>query len=620
MLSERVLRIFSRSSHVTSVPCKPREPGLSYEFGPFRLDVSERWLLKDGNQVPLPPKAFDTLLILVEQNGHLVKKDELMNQVWPDVAVDEGNLSQTIFLLRKALGDSARDPRYIATAARLGYRFAAPVLQTPSACTPAGTLWTTRRKAPAMAVVAVVIAAGMATWSVTRSSAPQTAHKVRSLAVLPFTPQAGQPRDEVLEAGIADALAYRLSSLRHIAVSPANSVLKYSGPGRDLTAAGRELRVDAVLDGKIQRVANRLRVTAQLVRTSDGAPLWVQTFDTEVSGIFPVQDAISRQVARALLLELMPRQEVMALRGNTENTEAYELYLKGVSFWRRRTEQAMKKSIHYFEQAIQHDPNYALARAKLATSFGVLGYQGGLPPFEAYSRVKAEVMHALQIDNTLAEAHIHLGTYYLLYEWDWRAGERELLRAIELEPRNALAHTRYAFLLETVGRIEESRVQSDLARRIDPDGVPSSQAEAKAAAEANPDFAWAHLVLGMDYLRRAEFPTAIFSLERAAIISGRTPYMLAALGCSYGMAGRKTEARKVLNELNQLAMNRYVSPFDRAMVHSGLGEREVAFEWLEKSYLERTPRLTRLRAEPWFATIASDPRFDQLVRRVGISR
>jgi TolB-like protein len=439
------------------------------------------------------------------------------------------------------------------------------------------------------------------------------------LAVLPFKSLVADQRDEALEVGIADALITKLSSVGQIAVRPTNAVLKYSDPGRDLAAVGRELRVDAVLDGKIQRVANRIRVTVQLVRARDAAPLWAQAFDSEFSGIFAVQDVISEQVARSLMLKLTPLEQKQVHQRDTESAEAYELYLQGIFFWRRRTEQAMKKSIQYLEKAIQHDPNYALAHAALATSYGVLGYQGGLPPSEAYPKVKAEAMRALQIDDSLAEARIHLGSYYIHYEWNWLAGERELLRAIELNPRCALAHGRYAFHLESAGRIEESQAHVELARQLDPEGLPSD-ADAEAAAETNPDFVWAHFALGRSCLRKAKFPEAIVSLEKAAIVSGRTPYMLAALGCGYGMAGRKAGAHKVLDELKQLAEKRYVSPFDQAMIYSGLGEKEQAFEWLERSYRERTPRMTRLKAEPWFAPVASDPRFAELVRRVGISR
>jgi TolB-like protein/Tfp pilus assembly protein PilF len=468
-------------------------------------------------------------------------------------------------------------------------------------------------------MVFAIAAAGVAAWAVARSKAPPTPATVRSLAVLPFKPLVAHQRDEALEVGIADALITKLSSLKQIAVRPTNSVLKYTDPGKDLAAACRELRVDAVLDGKIQRVANRIHVMVQLVRVRDAAPLWAQRFDAEFSGIFAVQDAISEQVERALMLEQTPLEQKHVRRRNTESAEAYEFYLQGDFFWRRRTEQGAKKSIQYLEQALQCDPNYALAHAKLATSFGVLGYYGGLPPAEAYPKMKAELMRALQIDDSLAEAHTHLGTYYIHYEWNWQAGERELLRAIEIDPRYALAHTRYAFHLEAAGRMEESRTQAELARQLDPDGLPS-EADAETAAETNPDFVLAHITLGMRYVRRAEFSRAIASLEKAAVVSGRTPFMLGVLGCGYGMADRKADARKVLGELNQLAAKRYVSPFERAMVYSGLGEKEQAFEWLEKSYRERTPRLTRLRAEPWFASSASDPRFDELVRRVGISR
>lgn len=600
----------------------------AFEFGPFRLEVGERRLLKDGSAVPLPPKAFDTLLLLIQNSGHLVLKQELMKRVWPDAVVEDGNLSQTIFLLRKILGENARESKYIQTAPRLGYRFVEPVTVSPAgngfapnpveSAEAKASQWRTRG-AWSLAAVFAITAAGVAIWLVTPRKSPPAPVAVRSLAVLPFKPLAAQQRDEFLEIGIADALITRLSSGGQMAVRPMNAVLKYTNSGKDLATAGRELRVDAILGGKIQRVANRIRATVQLVRVRDAAPLWSQTFDSDFSRIFAVEDEISEQVFQALVLKLTPPEQKQVNRRDTESPEAYELYLQGVYFWRRRTEQALKKSIDFLEQAIQRDPNYAMAHAALATSYGVLGYQGGLPPGDAYPRVKAEALRALQIDDKLAEAHIHLGSYYINYEWNWTAGERELRRAIQLDPRCALAHSRYGFHLEAAGRIEESRAQLALARHLDPEGLPSDD-DAAAATDANPDLAWAHFVLGMSHLRKGRIAQAIAELEKGAIVSGRTPYMLAALGCGYGMAGRRTDARKVLHELNQLAERRYVSPFDRAMVYSGLGEKEHAFECLEESYKERAPRLTRLKAEPWFARISSDARFASIVRRIGIWR
>lgn len=422
----------------TAQPC--------YEFGPFRLDATERLLLRDGEPILLPPKAFDTLLVLVANCGRILKKDDLMKAVWPETLVEENNLSQYVSALRKALGDDPNGHRYIETVPRLGFRFVARVIEAGEAR-----------------------AGGFA-------RAPESARgegaPVRSIAVLPFKYLGGAGGDEYLGLGIADAIITRLSNLRQIVVRPTSSVRKYAGTAQDPLVAGRELRVEAVLEGNIQRAGNRIRATVQLISVRHEAPLWAEKFDVEFRDIFTVEDATSEQVARALILKLTREERELLAKRYTADSEAYQLYLKGRYNWNKRSQGGLRTASSYFQQAIDKDPSYALAYAGLADCHNLHSYYGELPPRESFPKAKAASIKALEIDDGLAEAHTSLAFVRAWYDWDWPAAESEFQRALELNPNYATAHHWYALFLTAMERAGEALEEIQLAHEIDPLSLP----------------------------------------------------------------------------------------------------------------------------------------------------
>lgn len=488
-----------------------------YEFGAFRLDTANRLLLRDGRVVPLKPKVVETLLILVEKNGSVVEKNELHERLWKDTFVEEGNLTQNIYLLRKALGDESGESRFIETIPRRGYRFAADLTEpeAESAAAPAisdvppaveeigfvaekeeavssseisqlksetelfpqisaapstpKSVWRFSKMAVfAVTLLLIVSVAGVYFW---RASKSQTTiaetGSVRSIAVLPFKDLSPET-DNFMGAGMADALITKLSSVADLKVPTTGTVLKYAARETDSLAAGRELNAETVLDGSIQRSQNSIRVNVRLIRVSDGASLWTGQFDENYTNIFAVQDSISEQVARALTSRLSTAEHERLRKHYTENAAAYEAYLKGRYFWNKRTTDGYDKAIEFFQQAINLDSNYALAYAGLADCYMRLN-ENGLPPSEATApRAKAFALKALTIDDTLAEAHATLGFISFRFDRDFPTAEREFKKALELDPSYAIAHQWFAFYLLTAGNQAEALNELNRARELDP--------------------------------------------------------------------------------------------------------------------------------------------------------
>jgi DNA-binding winged helix-turn-helix (wHTH) protein/tetratricopeptide (TPR) repeat protein len=581
-----------------------------YEFGPFRLDTEERVLLRDGQQVPLTLKAFDVLLMLVENSGHIVEKDQLMNRVWAGRFVEEGNLKVTVSMLRKALEENNGGTRYVETVPRRGYRFASEVKIV-------GGLFLLRDRTQSF-----VPAAG---------SAP-----IKSIAVLPFKPLVADTRDESLELGMADTLITRLSGLKEIVVRPTSAVRHYAGLEQDAIAAGREQRVDAVLDGSLQRSGERLRVTVRFLRIADGQTLWTERFDDNFTDIFAVQDRVSEKVAGALALKLGGEERARLRKHDTHSSEAYELYLKGRYFWDKFTLADHQKATEYFNQAIAKDPGYAVAYAGLADTYGASATNGWLPPHEAYPKAKLTVQKALSLDDTLAEAHANLGALFMFYDMDWVSAEREYRRAIELNPDYEGTYGVYSYLLCALGRpdegVEKARrgleanplsgaLANDLAlayyqaRRYD-EAIKQYQKQ----LDMEPARAEALLGLGVVYEQKGMYEQAINEYQRAIKSLGRTSPVLAQLGRAYALSGKRTEAINVVREFKEIAKQSFRGSYDSAIFYTGLGERDKAFEQLNKAYEERSGWIIYLKVEPQFDSLRTDPRYVPLLKRINISQ
>ena len=455
---------------------------------------------------------------------------------------------------------------------------------------------------------------------------------VKSIAVLPFKPLIADSRDEALEMGMADTLITRLSNIKQIIVRPTSAVRKYGGLDQDAIAAGREQRVDAVLDGSIQKSGEQIRVTVRLVSVGDGHQLWVDTFDEKFTDIFTVQDSISERVAGALVVKLTGEERDLLRKRYTNNLEAYQLYLTGRYYQEKRTEEGLKKSIEYFEQAIEKDSHNALAYADLARTYKLSSYYGIFPPSEAHPRSKEAVRKALEIDKTLAEAHTVLATILESSDWNWQAAEEEFKLAIELKPNDATAHHLYGLFLERRGRLEEAKVEMAQALELDPVSLIINKnvgdpfyymrqydeaiEQYRKTLELDPNSFLARLWLGKSYEQKGMYKEAIAEFQNARS-SEDNPAILGALGHVYAVSGNRGEAEKIIKELKGLS-ERYVAPYHIAIIYASLQNKDKAFEWLEEAYQGRDEWLLYLKIDPRLDSLCSDPRFGDLLRRIGL--
>jgi Tol biopolymer transport system component/tetratricopeptide (TPR) repeat protein len=455
----------------------------------------------------------------------------------------------------------------------------------------------------------------------------------RAIAVLPFKMLRQEEKtDEYLGLGMADAIITKLSNIRRIIVRPTSSVLKYASGDSDLLAAGHELDVGFVLDGRIQRAADRVRVTVQLVRVRDGAPLWAAKFDEKFTDIFTVEDSVSGQVAQALMPRLSGEEQELLSKRETENAQAYQAYLKGRYYWNTFTEEGLAQAIFHFMEAIEEDPEYAQAYAGVADYYNYLGVWGVLPPKESFAAAKDAALKALSLDDTLAEAHTSLAFALLAYDWNWEEAEASFKHAIELNPGYATAHQWYSYLAGAQGRHAEAITEIECAQKLDPlSPVIASSAsliffnarqydrsmeELDKALELDPNYFVAHQAYGWCYAMKGRYEEAIAAARKAVSLSAHNPMALWSLGYALAAAGREDEAREVLREMIEAREKRFVSPYFIACVYAALNEADEVFKWLEKAYAERDWWLLWMRVQPNLDSLRSDPRFQNLLRRV----
>lgn len=645
-----------------------------YEFDKFRLDISERILWREGEQLPLPEKAFETLRALIKRGNRLVGKDELLKEIWADVIVEENNLDKNISILRKALGEREGKRKFIETVRGHGFRFAAEVRKISEDTPPAdktapeplssipdsefSELDQTvepRTQAPAVgtantrterlyprkltriwlvALLAVIVVGSVLLvqrfW---RGSESPAASPIRSIAVLPFKPLVAENRNEALELGMADSLIRKLSGGEMI-VSPINSVRRFAGLEQDSIAAGRELGVQAVLDGSIQTVGGQIRISASLVRTSDGKQLWGAQFDERSEDIFKVQDSISEKVVSALAIKLSSDARGRLTKRYTENVEAYESYLKGRFHQLKLTLPEAKLAVEFYNRTIEIDPAYALAYAGLADTYRSFALTSDLPASDTMPKAKAAALHAIEIDDSLAEAHAALGFVIFFYDWDWQAAEREYLRGLELNPNSSDTHQAYAVLLSSQGRHSEAIQEIAIARKLDPisqvsgafEGFILTKAgridEARStltrSTETEPNFWLNHLFLSSADIEANMFDQAVVEARKAKELSMASTQSTAYVAFALAKSGKREEARSILNEMLNLSSERYVPAHNIALIYCALGENSKALDYLEKAYLERDARMVFLRVEPQWNNLRSEVRFKELIKKLAL--
>lgn len=651
-----------------------------YEFGPYFLDPTECRLLRDDQVVPLTPKLFDLLLVLVQNGGRTLKKEELLQAVWPDAIVEENNLTVTISALRKVLGEEAGTAQYIETVPRRGYRFVAEVreladevaeqvarehpnasvvteekkeereiqgeeeterqgaeLSPPAPLSRAARL--PRFRSLSFLLVLLVIGLMLGTaywWKAGRAKPTKIGLKVESIAVLPFKPLRPDEEGEYLGLGLADTLITKLSSLPSLIVRPTSAVLKYSGSTQDPLVAGREQKVDAVLDASLQRDGERIRVTVRLLNVRNGAALWAyQCEEVLCNNLFAMQDVISEQVAAELMPRLTGAERGRLRKHFTENKEAYQDYVKGRYFWNQRTLEGVKKGIEYFEQAIAKDPNYALAYVGLANCYSVLTEYGWAAPKECFPKAKLAALKAIGIDDELAEAHASLAQILHLYDWNWAEAEREFRRTIELSPGYAYAHQWYGVYLGQLGRFDEAKAELKRALELDPVSLGNNIAYAdpfhysrdydqaivtyQKTLELDPNWFVPHWKLAQIYELKGMYDQAFAEYLTHHTLTKTSPEWIEEFKRAYAASGIRGYWQKRLALVQQRSTRGYVSKVGRAIHHLHLGEQEEALYWLQQACDDRDPQMVKLTVEPLFDGLRSDPRFVDLLRRVGLA-
>jgi DNA-binding winged helix-turn-helix (wHTH) protein/TolB-like protein/Tfp pilus assembly protein PilF len=642
-----------------------------YEFGPFRLDPDRYRLFRGDEVVQLSPKAIETLALLVQNTGKLLDRQTLMDTLWPDVLVEEANLTVAISQLRKAINENGDKGEFIQTIPRVGYRFVADVREVveeraplrdtqlrddngafspssqslanepqalPGLAKPKRIRWWRGGMLAAATMLVLGLIGLMIFWRpVPKSNLPANTAEVKSMAVLPFKILSADAGDEYLGVGLADALITQIGRIRQILVRPTGAVQKYAeSHTQDPLTAGRELRVEAVLDGTAQRDADNLRVTVRLLRVGDGAVLWSGKFDEKFRDVFTVQESIAQEVARALIWNLSAEDTKLLTKRHTDNVEAYRLYLKGRYFWNKRTSAGLQQSLAYFRQAIDLDPTYALAYSGLADCYAVLGWYGNHPFDETFPKAKALAEKALEIDSGLAEPHATLGLALHSYYSAWARAENEYKRALELNPNYATAHDWYGWYLIEVGRRDESVQEMKRALELDPislqinadlgavllDAYRPDEAikYLKAALEMDQDFTEAHFTLGRAYLQKGDIEQSITEYEKARELSHDRPDVLAELGNAYALAGKTAKAMSILSQLNAMPRENNVSPYHMAVVFVGLGEKEKALAALEAAASEgHSGFLAGLKVEPTFDPLRNEPRFQKVLMSIGLT-
>jgi len=597
-------------------------PTSFYEFGPFLLDPSLPLLFRDGEPVPLAPKALETLVALVERAGRVVKREQLIEIVWPDTVVEENNLSVNISLLRKALGDREDGEKYIETVPRRGYRFTEIVRDVPIES--AELIYARHTRSPTPIDI--------------RQTEPEPsarAARALSIGVLPFSQIGDRVGEDYLGIGLCDTLITRLSNVRRFVMRPTSSVMRYIGGKTEPLAAGRDLKVDFVVDGRIRRAGETLRVSVQLLKVSEEAIFWAGQFDEKLTDVLQLEDSIAEQVAIALVPQMRADERKRLAKRGTDNLEAFEAYLRGRLHFNSLTEDGFGKALADYERAVQLDPSYALAHTGIADYYYFLAVWGVMPSSKCLAASEAAARRAVEIDPDLAEAHAALG-FALSGRFKWAEGERHVLRALELSPNSALAHLRYGNHLIQQGSVEGAIQHARRSLELDPLSpiyqfslgwglyfarrFDESLEQYRGMVAAQPLNPMAYFGLAWVARHVGRHEEALSAMKRAEELSNGSLMMTTGRGLAYAAAGMRREAEEVLENIAALPAQCYVIPYHVALIYHFLGDRERTFVALEEAFEQRDLWLVWLGVEPVFDSLRSDPRFQRLLVLTGLAQ
>jgi TolB-like protein/DNA-binding winged helix-turn-helix (wHTH) protein/Flp pilus assembly protein TadD len=609
----------------------------NFRFGDFVFDADEMALSQSGKPVSLPPKALKLLSVLLENHGRIVEKEALMREVWEGAFVEEGNITYTVRLLRKTFNDDKHAPHYIETVPKRGYRFIGPLqsLEKVVVEPPKSVTATQRFRRNAVIGFAIIIAVVLGAWLLwpRPSGTAQPSERKMMLAVLPFQNLTGDDGQEYFSDGLTEEMITRLGNIEpnRLGVIARTSVMHYKNNPATIDQIGRELQVQYVLEGSVRRDANRVRIAAQLIQTSDQTHVWAREYDREITDLLSLQDEIAQEVAVNIQSTLGTKEQHPT--ATPEDFEAYDLYLKGQYFFNKRGAENLQQAIGYFGQSINKDPNYARAYAGQAASYALLSGYSAEPQSEFIAKARGAADQALAIDPNLSEAHTALALIVQNYDWDWQTSETEFKRAIELNPNYATAHHWYAEHLALLGRFDEALHESELARRIDPlsqiiatdNGeilhfsrqYDLAIQELREVEEMEPGLARAHIVVHV-YVEKGMFKEALADIEQLRRTSNG-PWISAETAYVYGRSGRSTDAQRVVDKLLEMNKNQPIDASLLVWAYTGMGNKEQAFAWLEKAYDQHSNILTRLKVDPAFDSLRDDPRFQDLLARVHLT-
>jgi TolB-like protein/DNA-binding winged helix-turn-helix (wHTH) protein/Tfp pilus assembly protein PilF len=624
------------------------------KFGIFEADFQTGELTKRGQRVRLQEQPFQLLAMLLDRPGELVTREELHGKLWPQTIVDfDHGLNKAISKIREALGDSAENPRFVETVARRGYRFLADVAVVPDEQPEnvAGDLADNgdpgvlrhveaaiaprRPHALAWKLFSFGLAAALAgylAWSVYpwRPALPA----IHSLAVLPLKNLSGDASQDYFADGMTDELITHLGQINTLRVISRTSAMTYKGSQKSLAEIARELNVEAVVEGSVLRAGDRVRIIAQLIRVSADAHIWAQSYEGDLRDTLALQSSVARSIAEQIRGTLKPQEQAALTKSKVVNPDAYEAYLKGRYFWNKRTGDGLKKAIEYFNHAIEIDPNYAEAYSGLADAYALSGdwEYGVLSPQMAFREAKTAATKALALDENLGEAHTSLAFALDLYGWDWKTAETEYRLAIKLNPNYATAHQWYASHLMVMGENGEAISELRKAKSLDPLSLiisadladmlcvahlyDESVRETRKTLEIDPGFAVAHYVLGQAFEQKHMHDEAIAEFQKTIEISGHSGVFDSGLAHAYAVSGRQEEATRIAKDLASRNDQNPSAEANIALIYAGLGDQDQAMMWLNKAYDARFNPSILLR--PFFDPLRSDPRFKNLLRRIGL--
>jgi TolB-like protein/DNA-binding winged helix-turn-helix (wHTH) protein/Tfp pilus assembly protein PilF len=620
-------------------------PVFFYSFEGFELDLRRYELRRNGRVLKLEKIPMELLILLVSRNGDLVTREEIVEKLWgKDVFIEtEHGINTAIRKLRQALGDDPENPRFVKTVVGKGYRFSATITSPPEQAealplkdqenVPAAASEFLKHKrwfwGAAIALVLVLgllLAANVAGFR-DRLTGKNT--QISSLAVIPLENLSGDKSQEFFADGMTDELITDLAQNSNLRVISRTSVMRYKATRKPLPEIARELGVDAIVEGTMERAGNRVRVRAQLIRASDDRHMWAESFERDLPDVLGLESEVASSIARQVQMKLLSDRPPV---GRKINPAAYEAYLKGRYAWNRRGEAALQEGIQFFHQAIALEPTYAEAYSGLADSYTTLGYLSYLPPREAFPQARAAAEKAISLDSSLAEPHASLAYISFYFDWNWTAAEAEFRKAIALNPNYATAHDYYCSFLTAMQRPNEARAQIERALQLDPlslsinsdvgfQMVYSYQYDAaieqlKKTLQMNPKFPLAHLWLGRAYQAKGMFDQAMVEYQATDSALPDWPVTVAGIGNLQGYAKKDADARLTLARLDNISKTKYVTPYGVALVYAGMGDKDQAFHWLEKAFDDRANWLVWLRFDPRWDSIRSDPRYADLVRRI----